>query len=127
MRRGSQKRVHEFLGFAQRKTEGARVDFSYHQHYYPALSLTRLRRELPPGGSLCCNSPAPRQIPIYLSPLIVLSHPDKERFEGFAVERDQGIEIASLSVDRLVGKQQNRDYHRASDKAPNSKYRRQNQ
>ena len=33
-------------------TEGARVTLVFNKFYHNALSLTRLRRELPPGGSL---------------------------------------------------------------------------
>ena len=33
-------------------TEGARVTLVFNKFYRNALSLTRLRRELPPGGSL---------------------------------------------------------------------------
>ena len=35
--------------------EGARVTFSLHGFYCYALSLSRLRRQLPPGGSLFVN------------------------------------------------------------------------
>ena len=38
-------------------TEGARVTLALHRFYCNALSLTRLRRELPPGGSLWVVSP----------------------------------------------------------------------
>ena len=41
-----------FGGSLRSVTEGARVTLALHRFYCNALSLTRLRRELPPGGSL---------------------------------------------------------------------------
>ena len=41
-----------FGGSLRSVTEGARVTLVFNKFYRNALSLTRLRRELPPGGSL---------------------------------------------------------------------------
>ena len=38
-------------------TEGARATLNLYEFYRNALSLTRLRRELPPGGSLWIVQP----------------------------------------------------------------------
>ena len=41
-----------FWGSLRSVTEGARVTLVFQKFYHNAFSLTRLRRELPPGGSL---------------------------------------------------------------------------
>ena len=41
-----------FGGSLRSVTEGARVTLSLSEFYCNALSLSRLRRQLPPGGSL---------------------------------------------------------------------------
>ena len=46
-----------FGGSLRSVTEGARATFSLRGFYSYALSLTRLRRELPPGGSLWIVQP----------------------------------------------------------------------
>ena len=46
-----------FGGSLRSVTEGARVTLVFNKFYRNALSLTRLRRELPPGGSLWVVSP----------------------------------------------------------------------
>lgn len=49
---------------------------------------------------------------------IMLLDSDEERLEGLIVKGDQRIEVASLSVDGLVARNQYQRQSRASDKAP---------
>ena len=55
-------------------TEGARVTLVFNKFYRNALSLTRLRRELPPGGSL------------FYVHLYLVNFPDKHCFCGHKSE-----------------------------------------
>ena len=65
-------------------TEGARATLDLYWLYRNALSLTRLRRELPPGGSLW-----------FVRPETLSSFPDKHCFRGHKSEapREAGQEL----------------------------------
>ena len=59
--------------------------------------------------------------------LIFLPHSEQNRSESFQIERNQGIKILALSVDRFVGRKQDDDERDADKEAPKAENPRKNE
>jgi len=87
-------------GGARSVTEGACVTFGLRNHYYNALSLTRLRRELPPGGSLFMFI---YDLSIFLTSTELIKD-NKYRNVSTEIHRTQLLKIGCFSTAAIVCK-----------------------